>query len=148
MKSTPVIFVQFNPKDTVKTWFVISLISILYNNLGKDFYSIQLAILRFFGSNGKQYVNVRDNSWWFNHSISRELNRHYALRLGEALKEFENFIEGRRKGFKELCGAIAYIRLCMGQEYSGDISIDINSSKKQYIYCNDIKKYKTIKIRN
>ena len=26
-------------------------------------------------------------------------------------------------------------------EYSGDISIDINSSKKKYIYCNDIKKY-------
>ena len=121
MKSTHVVFVQFNPKDTVKTWFVVSLISILYNNLGKDFYSIQLAILRFFSSNGKQYVNVRDNSWWFNHSISGELNRHYALRLGEALKEFENFIEGRRKGFKELCGAIAYIRLCMGQEYSDDI---------------------------
>lgn len=77
--------------------------------------------MKFFNSNGEQYITSYDNKWWHKHKVSGVLVSHYALRLGEALTEFENFIEGRRKGFKELCGAIAYIRLCMGQEYSDDI---------------------------
>ena len=43
------------------------------------------------------------------------------MRLGEALNEYENFSIGSRKGFKELCGAVAYMRICMGEPYSDEI---------------------------
>ena len=115
---TRCIFVQFNPKETVKTWFVVYLINVLDNDFDRQIGSL---ILKFCKSDGEQFINMYDYNWWNKNDVSNKLKVHYCLRLAEALADYKNFITGSRKSFKELCGAVSYMRLCMGEPYSDDI---------------------------
>lgn len=115
---TRCIFVQFNPKETVRTWFIVSLINVLYNDFDGQIGSL---ILKFCKSDGEQFINMYGYNWWNKNDVSNKLKIHYCLRLGEALADYKHFIIGSRKGFKELCGAVSYMRLCMGEPYSDDI---------------------------